>query len=214
MYLVQMLDILGAQGKRVLCDQVKTGHLTLYNMIMSDSYFLTNLDLWALLGKYNIPTIIISTHNLLETDYENDTFAMLGTESDKFVFILSPAVHIKSIPGYKLIQDANTQNIFFPMSMFTDRECITKITRAVKNVISIENYISNFRRTTIYKPKTKRHNLKQKIEAEEGTTNVADELIATLEEIKPKPTTTIIRVSKSKKNKKAVNATKTRKSSN
>ena len=219
-YLIQMLDILSAQGKRMLCDQVKTGHLTLYNMIMSDSYFLTNLDLWALLGKYNIPTIIISTHNLLETDYENDTFAMLGTESDKFVFILSPAVHIKSIPGYKLIQDANTQNIFFPMSMFTDRECITKITRAVKNVISIENYISNFRRTTIYKPKTKRHNLKRKIEAEEGVAadiaaNVIEDVaVAELEEIKSKPTTTVIRVSKSKKNKKAVNATKTRKSSN
>ena len=61
----KILDILSLEGKKTLCDQVKTGSLTFTDFIYSEKYFITAFDLWLIVNKFEIPTIFISQTHIL-----------------------------------------------------------------------------------------------------------------------------------------------------
>ena len=52
--------------KHNMIRQVKHNQLTFENMVMSEGYYITNLDLWLLSLAYNVPIILISSTKLLE----------------------------------------------------------------------------------------------------------------------------------------------------
>jgi len=149
----KIVDILILEGKKTLGDQVKGQTLTFANLLYTDNYFLTTLDLWLLVEKYKIPTIFISQKWILQTKYEKHEFVGYGDENDKFAFIFIPGFRPENVPGYKLIQ-SDKEDIFISLDKL-DADCSDVIKESIKNKISINTYLYNFVKplTTNYEKK-------------------------------------------------------------
>uniref|UniRef100_A0A6C0HC16 Uncharacterized protein n=1 Tax=viral metagenome TaxID=1070528 RepID=A0A6C0HC16_9ZZZZ len=61
-YKTKIEDTLFAQGKREIINKVRTQSVTLETIIMSETYYLTNLDIWILAYELDIPIILFSTN--------------------------------------------------------------------------------------------------------------------------------------------------------
>jgi hypothetical protein len=141
-YPQQIVNILIAEGKKNLGDQVNSNMLSFSSFIYSDNYFLTLLDFWLLVNKYKIPTFFISTKNLLQTNYENNIFLGYGNENDKFCFIVVPALGPEKVPSYKVI--STDKNDVFISLQEIKQNCEDEIKIAFDNEITIENYMKQF----------------------------------------------------------------------
>jgi hypothetical protein len=99
----KILDILGLQGKNVMIKRIRTSRTTLQDLISSEEYFLTNLDLWALADYLNLPILLFSQKPLSNLGL-NVNWVILGgnRDTDKFYCVRSPSVS-KKIPEYHLI---------------------------------------------------------------------------------------------------------------
>jgi hypothetical protein len=154
----QIVDILIEEGKKTLGDQVKAGTLSFQNFIYADNYFITNFDIWIILQKYNVPCVLISSKTILETDYKKNEFVLYGDDRDDFLFIVCPALRVENIPKYKIIQ-SKEKNIFFKLS---ETKCQDKLREAIQGKISIEDYLSGYKKSTTTKYKLKNPNQKSK----------------------------------------------------
>ena len=96
-----ILQILSSQGKKKMIQQVSKGQSTLGNIIMSNDYYATNLDIWVLAFKFNIPLIFISATKLIENN--KSLFVANSNDRRNFYFIKSPGIRVDNIPKYKLI---------------------------------------------------------------------------------------------------------------
>ena len=165
-YPQQIVNILIAEGKKTLGDQVNSNMLSFSSFIYSDNYFLTVLDIWLLVNKYKIPTFFISTKNLLQTNYEKNIFLGYGNMelNEHYCFIIVPSLLPESIPIYKVVTNDKNE-IFIPMKEFKNT-CNDEIKIAFENKKNIENYLKDF--IKISKPVKKRMNIKISIE-DDGT---------------------------------------------
>jgi len=145
----KIVDILIMEGKKHLGDKVKGQFLTFAELIYNDNYFLTPFDIWLLVNKYKIPTIFISTKNILQTNYDKNIFVaytkddIMGenTLEEKYCFIIIPALQSENIPAYKIVQD-NQNNIFISLN----EQCNNLISTAIKEKISINIYLEKFKK--------------------------------------------------------------------
>ena len=147
----KIVDILILEGKKTLGDQVKSETLMFDDFIYASNYFLTPLDLWLLVNKFQIPTIFISSKNILQTNYAKQTFVGYSTQdfmNDAFVFIVIPGLKNEQVPEFKLIIDENN-NYLIPINKLHE-ECIDKIRNAMDNKPIINEYLDTF-----IKPKMK-----------------------------------------------------------
>jgi len=64
----QILKIFRAQGKKLLAGQIKEKKITLSDMIISEDYYATVLDIWLLAIHYNIPLVFLSDTSLMENN--------------------------------------------------------------------------------------------------------------------------------------------------
>lgn len=157
-YLYEIIDILVKQGKS-FANQVIVGQLTMADMIMSDNYFATNLDIWILSKKYNIPLIFLSGTTLME----NNKFILVANTdgSDKFYFIKSPGIGVLKVPKYRLFIHKTAK---FSVSNF-DVETQDLI-RSQENYISLNDFIEQFSEKKIRQPKKAKKKLKLVLEEE------------------------------------------------
>ena len=134
---------------------MKSEILSFVDFLYNDNYFLTTFDLWLLVNKFKIPTIFISTKNILQTNYQKNIFVAYsdynGSDNvdEKFCFILIPVLHSEIIPVYKVIENKN--DIFISINdikINTNKECVDKIELAIKNKLSINTYLENFVKQT------------------------------------------------------------------
>ena len=147
----KIVDILILEGKKTLGDQVKAETLLFDDFIYASNYFLTPLDLWVLVNKYQIPTIFISSKNILQTNYANRTFVGYSNPdymNEKYVFIVIPGLKNEQVPEFKLIVNENN-NYLIPINNLND-DCVDKIRQSFDNKESIHEYLDKF-----IKPKTK-----------------------------------------------------------
>jgi hypothetical protein len=147
----KIVDILILEGKKTLGDQVKAETLLFDDFIYASNYFLTPLDLWLLVNKFQIPTIFISSKNILQTNYAKQTFVGHSTQdfmNDAFVFIVIPGLKNEQVPEFKLIID-ESNNYLIPINKLHE-ECIDKIRNAMDNKQNINEYLDTF-----IKPKMK-----------------------------------------------------------
>lgn len=107
-----ILNILKAEGKSLISRQVLSGQLSLENMIMSDEYYITNLDIWILSRYFKLPIILYSSTKLLENS--KDFIILTKDDTNEFYFIKSPSSAVDKIPKYRLIVLQN--NIKIPTS--------------------------------------------------------------------------------------------------
>lgn len=114
------------QGKKLMMNLVKTKRNTLEEVIMSDGYYLTNLDLWVLAQELNLPIVLFSS-NKLKHLLDNQTWIVLGGKStDHYYFIrayteplpsdkfneyhlITPALKFSEIKGFQNMVDLGKQ---------------------------------------------------------------------------------------------------------
>jgi hypothetical protein len=100
-----VLQVLNSNGKKDLSKQVGIGQVTINNVVMSEDYYLTNLDIWIIAKKYNLPLILYSGTTLVEN---SEIIKVLNDDSSgKYYFIKSPGVRPNNIPKYKLLSLEN-----------------------------------------------------------------------------------------------------------
>jgi len=130
-----------------LGDQVRSESLSFSSFIYTDNYFLTTLDIWLLVQKYEIPTIFICQKTILQTHYKKNIFIGYGNKEDEFVFIILPVFKAESIPILKIIENEEGK-IFISINKLNE-ECLDRINDAFDNKKSIKEYLEGFT-----KPKT------------------------------------------------------------
>ena len=140
----KILDILIMEGKKSLCERVRTGALTFTDLIYSEQYFITPFDLWLLVNKFEIPTIFISQMPILEASYESSGFIAYGEEENKFVFIVIPVLKDETEPGFKIIEDEE-KSIFISLDKLINTENTRNI--LFDDKITIKSYLVTFTKT-------------------------------------------------------------------
>ena len=85
-----ILDILESQGKTGLIKKVKKEEIKFDDLLMSDSYYITNLDICIIANYYKVPLIILSSTKLIEND--KSLFVAYSANGLDFYFIKSPGV--------------------------------------------------------------------------------------------------------------------------
>jgi hypothetical protein len=159
-YLFEITDILNKQGKKFAL-QVQVGQITMQDMIISNDYYATNLDIWILVRKYNVPVIFLSGTKLTENDR---TFLVINSDgSDKYYFIKSPGVTSLKLPKYRLYIHDNQMKI--SLTSFSSE--IQNDIRLREQELSFTNYIEQFGSKKIRKPKKIKTKLKLILEEEE-----------------------------------------------
>jgi hypothetical protein len=151
-YLYEIVDILVKQGK-TFASQVIVGQLNLQDMIMSDNYYATNLDIWILANKYNIPLAFVSGTTLIE----NNDFLLIANKdgSDKYYFVKSSGVGVLKIPKYRLFVNKVAK---ISVSNFSSEN--QDLIRRKETEITLNNFIEQFTEKKIRKPKKGKAKLK------------------------------------------------------
>lgn len=175
-YLFDILEILSKQKgisemKRII-SQIKLHQATLEQVIMSENYYASNLDIWVLAVKYNVPLIFLSGTKLIEND--NDILVANKNGTNKYYFVKSPGISIDKFPEYRLFTLNNESTI--DIDVFDEEFKLRLLDRS--NYIELEDFIKEFSRKKKRQPiKTK----KQFLILEEGE-----------EKPKPKPKKKIV----------------------
>uniref|UniRef100_A0A6C0DQU8 Uncharacterized protein n=1 Tax=viral metagenome TaxID=1070528 RepID=A0A6C0DQU8_9ZZZZ len=60
-YKLQIEDILYKQGKRDMINRIRTNRTTLLDLIVSEEYYLTNLDIWLFAASAKLPLVLFSS---------------------------------------------------------------------------------------------------------------------------------------------------------
>jgi hypothetical protein len=97
-YKPYLYSILSIQGKSKLAAMLKKGNpMDFESAIMSDDYFITNLDLWLLAENMNLPIVLFCSNKMSNMMYQYDWFVLGGNiEIDSFYFIRCEAVRSAS----------------------------------------------------------------------------------------------------------------------
>jgi len=131
----KIIELLSIQGKNEMMKRVKTSRITLEQLIMSEEYFLTNLDLWALASFFELPILLFSTKPL-QNLLLNVNWVILGgnRETDKYFCVRSPSVS-KKIPEYHLITPS------FGLNELKGFDGMINNTEYAENNLSFETYL-------------------------------------------------------------------------
>ena len=105
-YKFEIIQILKSQGKHKIAKQLIYKKNTLANIIMSEDYYATNLDIWLLAIHFNLPVIFFSATELIEN---NEKFFVAysvkdkGQDVDSFYFIKTPGIKNDIPNSYRLV---------------------------------------------------------------------------------------------------------------
>ena len=144
---LQLLQILQVEGKINDARLVRTGQMTMDNMIMNSEYYMTNLDLWILIKHFNLPVVLFSATRLTENGLR--LLVAHSDGSDKYYFIRSPGRGTKAghVPKYRIVVSGNVTEI--PLSDIRSPSTREEIRTATEEGISFESYIHNFSHSNV-----------------------------------------------------------------
>jgi len=144
------------QGKKSFVDSIKEREITMESILSSssDHYYLTNVDIWLLVSKYQIPCMFLSSQTFVETKYERTEMIAYGERTDSFVYILCPRLQAGRIPVYKWVQ--RKEETRFPLSIFVKEDCIGSLAEAIDKRMDVYNYIKQFTVTKKTAPRRKK----------------------------------------------------------
>ena len=120
-YIARIIAILHNEGKQNITNQISKGQVSFEYMVMSDDYFVTNLDIWVLAEHYKLPIVFLA-NKVLALSENNSELLCLYSEAgaaDNYMFIKPPTfnrninVNYDIIPQYKIIvrKDDNSKSI-------------------------------------------------------------------------------------------------------
>jgi hypothetical protein len=106
-YGIKILQLLSAQGKKILAGQINKKQISLDDMIMSEEYYATNLDVWLLAIYYEIPLVFLSETALMENNKKYMVANAVGDNAAYYCLKVS-AILTQLPPVYTIIK-ANEQ---------------------------------------------------------------------------------------------------------
>lgn len=119
----KIITMLRKQGKKVLMDLVSKGRSTLEEVIISEGYYITNLDLWVLANSLNLPIVLFTSNKLKNLVDDLNWLVLGGKYSGKYYFIrayteplpsnqyadyhmITPTLKFSEIKGFQNMVDA------------------------------------------------------------------------------------------------------------
>ena len=138
--------ILHGYGMKKYAELITEGRATLPQIIQSQNYFLTNVDIWILALYFKLPIIFISQALLIENG--RNVMVLYGNDSlESYYFIHPFGVAQNVITRYGLIEkklDEEGSALKISMDFLTDmlRETVA---REVDELRSLEEYIVDFK---------------------------------------------------------------------
>ena len=161
--LINVANILIFEGKTDYGRKLLTGEIKIEVMIMSEDYYLTNLDIHLLCKRFNLPIVLISSTKLL---YNNQEILVLNrSDNDKYYFIKVASTKVNASSKYRLISMEKTLHIE------KNKMAIPIQNNINKDIFILQDYIDN------YKKEKKPVKLKITNVKEGGTNNIELPLI-------------------------------------
>ena len=104
-YNIKIFDILKKQGKKNIIQKVERGIIQFDTLIMSEEYYLTDLDIWVIANKLNLPIVIFSLDDFKTMVSDINWLVLAGNvDKDDYYFIRSPKGQKLNFPvNYSLI---------------------------------------------------------------------------------------------------------------
>ena len=142
--------------------QVKHNQLSFENMITSEGYYITNLDIWLLSLAYNVPIILISSTKLLEN--RKNLLPTFYDPNSNYIIIRSPGIRPGNIPKYRVIVD-HSDNILIKSQTLPKsfQQMISASKGLTRKGITIDKFITEYKPIR-YISKKKKPKLKLKDE--------------------------------------------------
>jgi len=167
-----IIDILREEGQ-FDANQLQDETMNFEQMILQEGFGAVNFDLWILLVKYEIPSILISSKVIPESNFKKKQFVCYydnnkEKQEQNFVFIVAPAMYIRyknhelKNPEYKIIvndnvtieSDNNLQGeIPISLDVLQKGNCLQNVEKAIVDVYPIEDFINKYfikHKTTIH----------------------------------------------------------------
>jgi hypothetical protein len=111
-YKERISSVLTTEGKKNMMHQVHWNQITFEDLVMSESYYLTNLDMWVLAEHFDIPLIFLSGTSLVENG--DNILITRKSATDSYYIIKSPGVKPDEPSKYRLIGLGDTT--YIPMA--------------------------------------------------------------------------------------------------
>jgi len=163
----QIIDILILEGKKTQGLRVKQKTLSFQHFIYSEDYYITNLDIWMIMSKYKIPSIIISSKPFILTKKEKTALALYGDLASKFVFIFSPAMRAEIIPKYSLILSLPEHILFHSLDVIKSEDTLREVNESVENIPTVEKFLQSFTKKALPKKAVKKQAVKLVLQPDE-----------------------------------------------
>ena len=138
----KIIEVLKMQGKRKLFEN----GARLEQVIMSEGYYITDLDIWLMAKKTQLPIILFSSTSLKNLVEGIDWILMYGKPQDKFYFIRSPAnVSPGEVPEYQLVMPPISPNIMQEFAAVFETAVATSKSSFVPNVQAFDKYLTEYK---------------------------------------------------------------------
>jgi len=136
----KLLRILQLQyGKRKIIERVIKNEIKLDDLIMSEEYYITNLDLWAIASIFNLPILLFSQKPLTNLGLSVQWVVLGGDRIiDNYYCIRSP-VNNKELPEYHLITPACKLNEIVGFSNMVNNN------EYAENNLTFDTYINTYK---------------------------------------------------------------------
>jgi len=140
-YSTKLLDFISEYNLKKEVKPILSDELTLKDLILSDKYILTNLDIILLSQYFDIPVILLSSKHF----FENNSNIIKTKNSFYFFIIRSPVFYLRNnsdniSPKYRLYIDNNNNKII-------DFKNVSNYMKSIinnNNVINVDEMIQNF----------------------------------------------------------------------
>jgi hypothetical protein len=107
-YNKNIMKILSAQGKKILAGQLLKKQVSLSDMIISEEYYATDLDIWLLAMHYQIPLVFLSESSLMEN---HKKFIVAVADPNYYYFLKVSAPLPQLPPIYTIIRENENMQI-------------------------------------------------------------------------------------------------------
>ena len=144
-YSNKILTILKKQGKTKLLENVVKNKISFEDIIASDSYYLTDLDIWMLADKLKLPIILFSSTKLGNLVDSIDWLLLGGDLSKPFYFIRSPQnMKPTSMTGYNLITPAVELSEVNEFYLLLQDKLLKNKDSPQENLVTLGDYLEKY----------------------------------------------------------------------
>jgi hypothetical protein len=143
----KVLAIWGKEGKKTFVTKIRKLEITIEEAILNEEYYLTNLDIWILADRLELP-IILYNIRLSDLSFENWSVNWLVLKQSKdlrYFFIRSPIRFIPdTIPEYGLITTPLLLTQVKGLENMFKIGLSDKTSEYANNIISFDDYMTKY----------------------------------------------------------------------